>query len=409
MPGRQNDERPPAMAKWKLLAALAAAATVSGAALVISSILAEPDVPRPRAHRQPPPRPTEPQAREARWAVMHRDAEAIEAECRHAAAGDWDTWQRDTAPCRAALKARIDGLKRLPTSQSVPLPGLLDFPLFEVRPAEVLNYLYDPATLDGFRRNRPVLAVHRWLRGQGIDLILVPVPRMTEVYVEHFVDPVPLDGIIAPHVRRALLELLQQDVEVVDALRALRAARDRHGEFLYNAADTHWALRGMRAIAREVAGRIGRYEFGRAAREGPRVVNATPRLVAKDLFPRDGWEALSERQRELAGKAQPRGVEHLTRVDGGPLYNDPESPVFVIGNSYAHHFCEQLVNEMNLLIARRIGDHNTTEAFADFLREPELLDRTRVVVWVLTEHHLTRFTPLPGVIGDCLKSANASP
>ena len=60
---------------------------------------------------------------------------------------------------------------------------------------------------------------------------------------------------------------------------------------------------------------------------------------------------------------------------------------------------------MNLPIARRIGGHNTTEAFADFLREPELLDRARVVVWVLTEHHLTRFRPLPGPIADCLKSA----
>ena len=269
MPRRQTDERRAGVAAWKLVAALAAAATVGGAALVISSNLPEPDVPRLREFRQSQPRPPELLAREARSAVLRADAEAIEAECRHAAGGDWDRWQQDTAPYRAALKARIAGLQRLPTSGCVPLPGLLDFPLVESRPAEVLSYLYDPATLDGFRHNRQVLAVCRWLGRQGIDLILVPAPRMTEVYVEQFVDPVPADGIIAPHVRRTLLELLGQDVEVVDGLRLLRAARDRDGEFLYNAADTHWALRGIQAIAREVAGRIARYDFGRAAHDGP--------------------------------------------------------------------------------------------------------------------------------------------
>jgi hypothetical protein len=405
MPRLLNGERRAGIARWKLLAALAAAVTIGGAALVVSSNIPVSDVPRPREFHLPPPRPTEPQAREARSAAMRRDTEAIEAECRRAAGGDWDEWERDTEPYRAALKARIDGLEHLPDSSFVALPGLHGFPLFEVRASEVLNYLYDPTTLAGFRHQRPVLGVRRWLGRQGIDLILVPVPRMTEVYVEHFVDPVPPDGIIAPHVRRTLLELLEQDVEVVDGLPRLRAERDRDGEYLYNAADTHWALRGLRTVAREVADRIARYEFGRAARDGPRVVKTERRLLAKDAFQRDGWEALSERQREVAAKAQPRAVEDATLVDGRPLpKNDRDSPVLVIGNSYADFFCEQLVNEMNLPVARRTGGHNTTEVFADFLREPELLDRARVVVWVVTEYHLTRFKPLPGPIVDSLKS-----
>jgi hypothetical protein len=371
----------------------------------ISKGLPRPDRGQPQVSRQP-----EPAAVDARAAVIRRDAAAIEAECRRAAGGDWDRWQLDTAPYRAALKARVGALRRVTASEYEPLTGRLDFPLFEINPPENLNYLYDPATLDDFRRRRPLSAVCRWLRRQGIDLIFVPVPKMTEVYVEHFLDPCPADGVIAPHVRHTLLELLGQDVEVIDALPMFRPLRDTEGEFLYNAADTHWSLRAMRIVAKEIAGRIGRYDFGRAARGAAPIVkvvpgkfaieNGSPHPAGKRIAPGNGLKSLSRRQQDLAEKGQPRSYEDLFRPDGRPLLNDPRSPVLVIGNSFADYFCDQLVKEINLPITWRIAHNTTTEAFADFLREPELLARCRVIVWVLADQHMTRFKPLPGPITE---------
>jgi hypothetical protein len=378
--------------------------------LEISKPFPRPDRDRPQISRQP-----EPRAVEARTAVIRRDAAAIEAECQRAAGGDWDAWQVATAPYRAALTARVQGLKRLgiseydpQASRYEPLAGRDDFPLFEIDPPDNLNYLYEPATLDDFRQHCPVRSICRWLRRQGIDLIFVPVPKMTEVYVEHFLDPCPADGIIGPHVRHTLLELLGQDVEVIDALPMFRPLRDTPGDFLYNTADTHWSLRAMRIVAKEVAGRIGRYEFGRAAQAAPPFVKVVPGEFAlahvlphppgRRIAPSNGIETLSERQKQIADTGQPRHFEDLFLPDGKSVRNEPHSPVLVIGNSFADYFCDQLVKEMNLPITWRIGHNTTTEAFCDFLREPELLAYCRVVVWVIADQHMTRFKTLPGPV-----------
>jgi hypothetical protein len=367
------------------------------------------------AETPPPsnPHPPEPAAAEARAAVIRRDADWIDAECRRAAGGDWAKWQRDTEPYRARLKAKIGKLALLSGLYPVALEGRDGFPLFEIGATDHLNYLCDPALLDDFYRDRPVVAARRWLGARGIDLVFVPAPKMTEVYVEHFVDPCPADGVIAPYVRRTFRDLLEEDVEVVDVFSLLRPQRAPCPDYLYHVADTHWAPRAIRLTAKEVAERIGRYEFGRTARAGRRVVKAESQgyetyapsgpLDMGTPAGRDGWLTLSEPQRKIAEKVPVRKVDRVTLANGAGVRDDPGSPVLVIGNSYANNFCELLVDELNLLIGRHTTSGQTTEAFADFLREPELLDHCRVVVWVSTEQHLTHFKPLPAQVADCLK------
>jgi hypothetical protein len=341
---------------------------------------------------------------EARAAVIRRDADRIDAECQRAAGGDWAKWQRDTEPYRARLKAKISGLAPVSGLRPAAMEGRDGFPLFEIGPHEHLNYLCDPAVLDGFRRERPVVAARRWLGARGIELVFVPAPKMTEVYVEHFVDPCPADGVIAPYVRRALRDLLEEDVEVVDVFSLLRPEREPCPDYLYHAADTHWAARAMRLVAKEVAERIGRYEFGRTARAGRRVVKAEPQgyeTCAPGGSRESGtpaehdWLSLSEPQRRIAEKVPVRKIDRVTLANGAAVRDDPTSPVLVIGNSYADNFCELLIDELNLPVATHSTGGQTTEAFAEFVREPELLDHCRVVVWVTTEQHLTHFKPLP--------------
>jgi hypothetical protein len=375
-----------------------------------------PDPPPSPDTRQSDPRTPEPRAIEGRARAIKQNAAAIQAECRQAAAGDWVKWQQDTASYRATLKAKIDVLKEFPSSRSItpegrvePLEGREEFPLFEVNPRVHLDYLYDPASLDEFRRTRPVVAAHRWLRERSIDLIFVPVPKMTEVYIEHFLDPCPADGIIAPHVRQTLLELLENEVEVVDGFPLFRALRDTDTEYLYNTADPHWAPRGMRIMAKEIASRIERYKFGARARYGLPMVRSSPGAYEVDDRPggigsMGAWQALSPDQAKLAERAQTKLQAHVFLLDGRLAYDDPLSPVIVIGHSYVQHFREQLIRELNLLLQTRAGGAYTTEVLGDFLREPELLAHARVVVWITTEQHMTHFKPLPAAIMATLDS-----
>jgi hypothetical protein len=364
--------------------------------------------------------PIQPETRAvaSRANVIRRDAAAIEAECQRVAAGDWNKWHAATAPYRSALKAKIDALPEIPgTPAAEPewryfaLEGLNGFPLFELGPRKFLNHLYDPVILDEFRRARPVVAAHRWLRQRGIDLIFVPVPRMTEVYMEHFLDPCPPDGIIAPRVRQTLLELLREDVEVVDGLPLFRSLRDTDNEYLYNPADIHWAPRSMRIMAKELADRVERYKFGARARYGLPVFRTEPGFYAfGDLrfigrINGSTGFVLAPEQQKRAQRAQTTTQSVVSTQSGESPKDDPTSPVLLIGHSYTEAFREQLAKELNLSIHLRVGAGETTEAFGDFLRQPELLDHCRVVVWITTEHHMTRFRPMPGPVMKALGSA----
>jgi hypothetical protein len=332
--------------------------------------------------------------------LVASDAAAILEQCRVAAGGNWSDWQKRTEPFRFDLRKRIDDLKRL--NDQTPLASKDEFPLVEPGAYTHINYLYDPSTLEGFREKRPVVAADRWLRQRRIDLIFVPVPKMTEVYVEHFVDPCPPDGIIAPYVRQTLWELMTAGVEVVDGLRLFRPLREPDPDYLYNTADPHWAPRGMRVMAKEIADRIGRYDFGRRARcRLPIFTTAlTPYII--DGHPGGigdvGWSALSKSQQQLAKSVQTTTMTEVCFWDGQPLTEDSESPVLVVGNSYAIHFREQLALQLNMPIRSHAGHGMGTGAFNDFLREPELLNGIRVVVWITTQQHMIGFKPLPPAI-----------
>src|SRR5262249_26047759 len=143
-----------------------------------------------------------PRAVELRSAYISAAAAAIEAECYAAAGGDWSLWLAQTAAPRATFGCRVEALV-----------GRDGFPLFEMWPYENLQYLHDPDSILTFRKSHIVQAASRWLAKRGIDLIFVPVPKMAEVYAEHFPYPCPEDGVVGPHVRQALLELLDDGVE----------------------------------------------------------------------------------------------------------------------------------------------------------------------------------------------------
>jgi hypothetical protein len=355
--------------------------------------------------------PSEPRADAERKRIVDRDRDAIRDE---QPGNDWNKWQADTATYRAMLKRRLDLLRDISKTKSQqleedayePLEGDARFPLFEIRAKTLLRYLVEPDLLTDFRQTRPAIAVHRWLRQQGIDLIFVSVPKMTEVYIEHFLQDAPRDGVIAPHVRRTLLELLEADVETVDGFRLFRPLRNT--DLLYNTCDPHWSPRGMRVMARELADRIDRYDFGTKARYSPPLFRPVLIPYVLDEQPggirsRHGWANLSEEQQQKAEAHQLLQATALQTVDGRPLKEDKAAPVMLIGHSFARYFREELERSLNQQVRYHISDNSTTEAFTDFVRDPALLHGVRVLVWITTPQHMTTFKPLPGPVMEVLK------
>jgi hypothetical protein len=325
---------------------------------------------------------------QAREKAIRDDTAAIEAECQFAAGGDWEKWKHDTAPYRKSLKARIKD------AGDWPLHALNNSPLLEVSPGENLDYLCDPDRMNEFRRKMPVVAAQRWLRARGIDLIFVPVPKLTEIYIEHFLSPCPSDGIVAPHVRQTILELLKNQVEVVDAFPLFRELRDSDKENLYLVGDTHWGPRGMRVMAKRLGDRIERYRFGAKARYAMPIKGTLP--AASVVADRGSASGKGQPDRDESAAPVSRADKRTQETETFP--DDPASPLLLIGHSYTRHFREVLIKELNLPVNSRIYEGGTTEFFADFIREPELLGHCRVVVWISTEQHLTHFKSMPAAV-----------
>ena len=344
---------------------------------------------------------TEPKTRAA---SIRETMEVIRGECQRNASGDWDRWTADLAAVRAELVTKINAAKpKDPSSagyfeaRASVLEGRDHFPLFEPAPHTYLLHVVEPASLEPFRLDRPVVEGTRWLERRGIDVIFVPVPKMTEVYPEYFTDHCPSDRIIAPRLRQTLLELLEADVEVVDLWYAFQAERDTSPELLYQPADPHWGPRAQAIAARLVAERLKRYDFAGRAQVSPPICKG-PALPYPPASDGAAFKALNPEQQKRALENQPLS-SRIPQHYRSPQF-DNSSPVACIGDSYNSGFMELLGRELNLPIHPLAAGGNTSDAFKNFVRDPELLQDCKVVVWLVCNSSLKNPWPVPQKIRE---------
>lgn len=377
---------------------------------------------RPRRAKKPrrapkmatPPPILSPEAtREARAEAIRRSIEELREECQRAANGDWDRWSAQNASVREELRAKIAKLKPLHPdatgtfeARAPIMEGRDGFALFEPSPQHYLEHLIEPASVDtGFGRGESVIAATQWLRRRGIDVVFVTVPKMTEVYPERFLDHVPPDGILDPHIRRVLLRLLEADVEAIDMLRPLRRERDADPDPLYQAADPHWGPRGQSIAARVIAERLFRYDFvARAQAEPPNCL--WDRIPYRSANEGVAFPALTPEQQRRALAGHPRTTPY-PKDCAGPLYRD-SAQVVCIGDSYNAGFTDHLARELNLPVRNLSGGGYTTQAFREFLREPEMLETARVIVWTVCYPDLARPWPIPRPILESVGDRSGS-
>src|SRR5271165_849992 len=161
----------------------------------------------------------------ARKREMERTRAAILKEL-ETAGGDWRAWYERVRPAWTELDQKItEGLKdpRSVADPNAPKWSYLHTagtpPMFvQVWSAPYL--MAEKMDPDEFLKTRPsvqvLLAYNYWLQAHHVDLIFVPVPKLVQVYPERILKNAPSDRILAPHMRKLILQLLDKDVEVLD-------------------------------------------------------------------------------------------------------------------------------------------------------------------------------------------------
>ncbi len=101
------------------------------------------------------------------------------------------------------------------------------------------------------------------LKSRGIDLIVATVPTQMEVYAHRFHPEVGPEACIDPERAKAMITLLEADVEIIDMTAAFQeydAKVEKEGlPLLYHASDHHWKSPGTMILAAAVAKRLERY------------------------------------------------------------------------------------------------------------------------------------------------------
>ena len=328
-----------------------------------------------------------------RTEAIARAKREIDEECRRLAGGSWSDWYRDVKPFLDELSAVIDAAKpHDPTAEgtfearSPVIEARGDWPLFEPSPKTYLAYLSLTSDPDAADSVLAVEKVSKWLAERGIDLIFVPIPKMTEVYADRVVrNHPPAGGIAAPRVRRMVRTLLERDVEVLDLLPLFLALRNDLP--LYEPADPHWSDAAGLVFLEELVLRLARYDEIRAAMaEAPRYrATCRPYRPAQAAF-----GALDDGQAVRVLPFLERDFEVVEPLGEEPVVSD-RSPVLVIGDSFLLHLPKNLAFRINLPVSEFRAAGHRVQAIGEMVREPDFLEGRKVVVWL--SHHPAFGTP----------------
>jgi hypothetical protein len=333
----------------------------------------------------------------ARAAAIRETAAAITAECERYAGGDWSAWYRKLLPYRQTIRPAIEQamkkgeLLRAGTQPPIYEKASYGMYLFPPNDDDLSKWAAELAPLNA------IAEVSRWLRGQGVDLIVVPAPRMAETYGDLVGAGAPPEKITAPHLRRFVLNLLDRDVEVVDLLPIFLESREGGGEPLYLPADGHWSDAAQRLAAGDIARRLKRYDVVKTAlARRPRFTSAATHVA----FPGAVFDSLTPGQRdEVKDAVGAMPVTQVMTAEGKPFEEVEASPVIVIGDSFTNYFqlvvrkgtgIDALISRaINLPVANVSMAGATVQPIQEFVRRPSLLAGRRVVVWIFNNSVIT--------------------
>ena len=338
---------------------------------------------------------------QSRNTAIQNTRQAIELECRLAANGDWNQWHAALGPYRQALLKSYEyaAANQLP-ARSTPgeKMGFIFWQTNRARMAHANSALAItaagddlPAYLAADRLLPIAKSLTTWLHAQGIDLVVVPVPTVVQTYPEELVSNpavLPKDRNVIPHLRRKLLTLLENDIEVLDLYPEFMRLRQTESRPLYIPADKHWTERPQRRTAELIAARIARYPWAKTAMSRPPLFRQaeekfTEAMEFSDFLPDDirrlaAIQAKTTYFANVSTSSQPLSVQ------------SPNSPVLVTGDSFVNFsyplhggLIGHLAREINQPVSVTQIAGNTVNTFQDMFRDPEILKGKKVVVWII--------------------------
>lgn len=358
------------------------------AACLAVSVLAAPPVPPDAAQLQ-------------RKRAIEGTRKAVLNECQTAAGGDWDAWHAAVQPYRQSLLAAYEAcVANLLPNRTNPTDkmGLLFGQTDRARMAHGNAALSVSAAGDSLaayvaadRIKNVSTQMTKWLRDQGIDLIVLPVPTMIETYPEEWIADqqlVPKDRNVIPHLRKKVLDLSEADVEIVDLYPAFMKLRETEKRSLYMVADKHWTAIPQRLAAEIVAERLSRYPWVKSAKA------AKPRYKAVEKPFLDQMGFNNYLTDELRALVEPkRAGVYWDNVATGPAPAPvvaAESPILITGDSfvnYGYPFSGGIVGHLARLTNQPVSvlqvSGNTVNTFQDMFRDRDILKGKKVVIWIM--------------------------
>ena len=250
-----------------------------------------------------------------RKAAIERDKATI-LQALNSHGGNWDIWQ-------SKLQAFYKDLMAKKGKEGSMTQGPF---FFERLHYEKYMELCAQADTDRPGPLRMLKALNLQLRQRGIDLIVVPYPLKEEVHADVFSEKAPSDGWFIPYRQKFLLQLLEADVEVIDLVPALQAARSRFSYIFYDHHDNHPASGGVEVGAEEIVRRLGRYDMKIPEGSSPIKLHIKPVILEKGVI-------INEHKDE---ETHHYPANSVVTEDGKPLDLplNPASPMVIMGDSY---------------------------------------------------------------------------
>ena len=187
-----------------------------------------------------------------------------------------------------------------------------------------------------------ILQFHRQLAERNIRLVLMPTPDKATIHPEKFSSR--YEGrrmsVHNPSYRQFLDELEAEGVLVCDVTDALAQYRDRSGNAVYLATDTHWRPEAMELAAAELARLIEeKIVLGATA------VDRNWRQTSKDVKNLgDIAMMLKLRQNQGVFGEEVVTIRPVTDAAGEPWRPDPAAEVLVLGDSFANIYSLEMMN-----------------------------------------------------------------
>lgn len=279
------------------------------------------------------------------------------------------------------------------------------------------GWLYEGATVhpdvDRFdamsaARRRVYSRVHDLVRASGAELVVSLVPDKVRVYPEYAYQGGAVSALKEPLYRRALQELRDEGIAVVDVAASMAAARvSEPGLLRYYQRDTHWrpegALVAAQAVTAVIEGLPG--AAGLSPRRVTELGARTSTLMLGGLVPMLGLLTYEEPSAEghllslpmsslSAGLVESRDVYSVVMRTGAvktsPLVDDVDNEVLLVGTSFSKTngaVALALVLGRPVRMVMKPGASGLS-AIREVLDELRRGTQAKVVVWEIVERGL---------------------